>query len=325
MQPVKQQGSSSLPMQRVSVVGAQGSAVSLRKSTGQTPSTRTAIQAPAPVHQASPLRSVGHEPSSFQSRMSNVSTLSTTSCVSSSPAVQSQASLFVPPVQLPREALGNLSPAVSYMQQSCEDTYRDDPQLQNLQELRRSSGLRKVPVRSALEAMYQNGKEGILTRDRFLCAYDDLLKAQGLEPPSDAICHGVFDLFDRDGNGAVDMMEIISGVSLLCEGSEDDKVHAVFEIFDRDGDGFISMEEMYVFLSSVFKVVLTPKVMEVMHSMGVACDSADDIASVTALECFRTADLNNDGKLSVGEFKDWFYAPRSDPAFLDSPVHKLLA
>jgi hypothetical protein len=45
---------------------------------------------------------------------------------------------------------------------------------------------------------------------------------------------------------------------------------------------------------------------------------------VTALECFKTADLNHDGKLSVSEFKSWFYAPRHDPAFLFSPVRKML-
>jgi len=76
--------------------------------------------------------------------------------------------------------------------------------------------------------------------------------------------------------------------------------------------------------SPVFKVFVTPNVMGVMNSMGVTVDSAEDLASVTALECFKTADLNQDGKLSVTEFKNWFYAPRHDPSFLFSPVRKLL-
>merc|ERR1712066_605333 len=112
-----------------------------------------------------------------------------------------------------------------------------------------------------------------------------------------------------DDNGVVDMMELICGISLLCSGSEDDKIQAVFNIFDENGDGFISMDEMYKFLTSVFKVVLTPNVMAVMNSMGVQVDSAEDLASVTALECFKTADLNQDGKLSLQEFTTWFFAP----------------
>merc|ERR1719329_1879356 len=120
-------------------------------------------------------------------------------------------------------------------------------------------------------------------------------------------------------------MELICGASLLCTGTEEDKIHAVFNVFDENGDGVISMDEMFKFLTSVFKVVLTPHVMGVMNSMGVTVDSAEDLASVTALECFKSADLNQDGKLSVTEFKSWFYAPRNNPSFLFSPVRKLLA
>merc|ERR1719263_2613031 len=103
-------------------------------------------------------------------------------------------------------------------------------------------------------------------------------------------------------------MELICGISLLCQGSEDEKIQAVFDVFDENGDGVISMDEMFKFLTSVFKVVLTPNVMQVMNSMGVTVESAEDLASVTALECFKAADLNQDGKLSISEFKNWFYA-----------------
>ena len=142
--------------------------------------------------------------------------------------------------------------------------------------------------------------------------------------PSESVRNAVFDVFDKDHNNVVDMMELICGISLLCGGSEEEKIHSIFEIFDENGDGYISMDEMFKFLTSVFNVVLTPHVMSVMTSMGVTVESAEDLASVTALECFKSADLNHDGKLSVAEFKTWFYAPRNDPSLLFSPVRKLL-
>merc|ERR1712083_693918 len=166
--------------------------------------------------------------------------------------------------------------------------------------------------------------DGKLERDGFLQAYASLLATHNVDAPSAEVQNAVFDLFDRDDNRVVDLMELICGVSLLCAGTEDDKIHAVFNVFDENGDGFISMDEMYKFLTSVFKVVLTSNVMAVMNSMGVQVESPEDLASVTALECFRTADLNHDGKLSITEFKSWFYAPRNDPSFLFSPVRKLL-
>merc|ERR1712139_602547 len=123
----------------------------------------------------------------------------------------------------------------------------------------------------------------------------------GVDAPEKKVQQAVFDLFDRDDNGVVDMMELICGISLLCQGTEDDKIKAVF------------------------KVVLTPNVMGVMRGMGVEVDSAEDLASVTSLECFKAADLNQDGKLSLQEFQNWFYAPKNDPSFMFSPMRKLLA
>merc|ERR1712113_258385 len=66
----------------------------------------------------------------------------------------------------------------------------------------------------------------------------------------------------------------------------------------------------------------------VMNSMGVAVHSAEDLACLTTVECFKASDLNNDGKLSIEEFKTWFFAEDNDPSFLFSPMrlkHELIA
>lgn len=220
----------------------------------------------------------------------------------------------------------NVLAGPGYTQGAYEVKHKDDdPQLQNLKELRKTSGLKEVPVEEGLKTMKMASQDGKLTREQFLEAYKSILTVHGVSIPTSEVQNSVFDLFDRDDNGIVDLMELICGVSLLCAGTEDDKIHAVFNIFDENGDGFISMDEMYKFLTSVFKVVLTPGVIGVMNSMGVQVESPEDLASVTALECFKTSDLNHDGKLSVAEFKNWFYAPRNDPSFLFSPVRKMLS
>lgn len=212
----------------------------------------------------------------------------------------------------------------AYSEQAYQAKHHDDPQLQNLKELRKTSGLKHVPVDQGLQMLKAAAVDGKLSREQFQEAYLRILQDHNVEVPSEEVRNAVFDLFDRDDNNVVDMMELICGISLLCAGAEDDKISAVFNVFDENGDGYISMDEMFKFLTSVFKVVLTPNVISVMNSMGVLVESAEDLASVTSLECFKTADLNHDGKLSVSEFKTWFNAPRNDPSFLFSPVRKLL-
>jgi Ca2+-binding EF-hand superfamily protein len=211
-------------------------------------------------------------------------------------------------------------------QSAYETKHSHDAQLANLKEVRKKCGLKKMNVKEVCATFKEAAaaNEGKLSQDQFADVYDALLKDSGHEPVSDEVKRAVFDLFDRDDNGTVDMMELICGVSLLCKGDENAKVEAVFMMFDDNGDGFVSENEMKKFLITVFKVVCTPKVMEVVSAAGVQVTSIEDMASATVTECFSEADLDHDGKLSLAEFKRWFHAPRNDPAMLFTPVKELL-
>jgi len=199
---------------------------------------------------------------------------------------------------------------------------QEDETLITLRELRQKSSLTEVPVGSALQALKGSAVGGKLARDDFLKAYGELLATHDLQMPPEDVQSAIFGLFDRDNNGMVDMMELICGISILCGGSEEEKIHAIFNIFDENGDSYISMDEMFKFLSSVFRVVLTPQVKGALSAAGVQVVSAEDVAALTALECFKQADLNHDGKLSLSEFKSWFYSPRQDSSIL-SPMAAL--
>ena len=69
--------------------------------------------------------------------------------------------------------------------------------------------------------------------------------------PDQKVQDAVFDLFDRDDGGVVDKVELFCGISLLCQGTENDKIKAVFDVLDENSDGFISMDELLEFLEKL--------------------------------------------------------------------------
>jgi Ca2+-binding EF-hand superfamily protein len=220
-------------------------------------------------------------------------------------------------VAQPRYTLG------AYAQKGYEARHVTDEKLNNLKEVRAACGLQHIPVAAGLQIFKGIAEEGKLNKELFEKAYIDLLAAHGVSAPSADVTAAVYDLFDRDQNGIVDMMELVCAISLLCQGTEDDKIAAVFKAFDEDGDGYVSMAEMNTFLLSVFRVVLTPAVAGIMRAQGVEVDSAEDLAAVTTEECFKDADLNHDGRLSIDEFRKWFYEPSTDPSLVFSPIKNI--
>ena len=44
-----------------------------------------------------------------------------------------------------------------------------------------------------------------------------------------------FTLFDDDGDGSIDMKELIAGLEMLTNGTEADKLTFLFRVYDIDG------------------------------------------------------------------------------------------
>ena len=204
---------------------------------------------------------------------------------------------FAPPSAAPKPA----APRQSVVRSS----FNSDHRMSAIQRLRDQSGLGVQPVLSVLRHLRDSAHNDSHDRKSFGLALCQILPRS----PEPSVVDAIFELFDKDGNKRVDYLELISGVALLCGGSEEEKLSAAFSLFDSDNDGFISMTEMVSFLTSVFRVVLTPAASVTMRTLGVSVDGAEDLAAATALECFRSADKNKDGRISLSEFQEWFDAP----------------
>ena len=49
----------------------------------------------------------------------------------------------------------------------------------------------------------------------------------------------LFDLLDSNGDDAVDLCEFVSGLSIVCKGTVEEKILLSFKAIDVDGNGYI--------------------------------------------------------------------------------------
>jgi Ca2+-binding EF-hand superfamily protein len=129
------------------------------------------------------------------------------------------------------------------------------------------------------------------------------------------VLHRLFDLFDRNNDGNIDVREFYTGISLLSSGTPEEKVTLAFEAYDADGDGFISLSEMIAYFTSFFTICCDMSE-DVKVSLGHATPQQTAIA--TAQRCFTEADTDKDEKISFREFQQWFNNGNSTQRF--SPI-----
>ena len=134
--------------------------------------------------------------------------------------------------------------------------------------------------------------KGMITLKQITEMYSEYFEGDAQE----FACH-VFRAFDDDGNGVIDFREFLSSLSITSRGTLEEKLDWAFSIYDIDGDGGISKEEMTKIILSIQKMY------------GDSLKEKEPPLRRTE-RIFHQFDTNNDGVLSLSEFKD---GARSDP------------
>lgn len=139
-----------------------------------------------------------------------------------------------------------------------------------------------------------------------------------------AAAASLFEAFDTDHDGGIDLAELAAGLSVWCRGSRLEKISATFQLFDTNGDGMIDQSEMARYLSSVFRVVLSSSPEARREARGA---DPEALGEATAAHVFETADRNHDGVLSLEEFARWYERSFSslDSMLSNSDVVRVLA
>eukprot|EP00455_Lapot_gusevi_P045220 TRINITY_DN5755_c0_g2_i2.p1 TRINITY_DN5755_c0_g2~~TRINITY_DN5755_c0_g2_i2.p1 ORF type:complete len:199 (+),score=35.16 TRINITY_DN5755_c0_g2_i2:185-781(+) len=64
-----------------------------------------------------------------------------------------------------------------------------------------------------------------------------------------------FRIYDTDNSGYVDFKEIVCCLSVLCEGSSQEKMRLCFDVYDRDHSGFLEEGEIDAMAASLCKML----------------------------------------------------------------------
>merc|ERR1740115_197054 len=183
-----------------------------------------------------------------------------------------------------------------------------------LADIRRVTGLEKYSISEVLElfAAVTDG-EGYVSESNFFHCFEELIGDDISDDDKEilpVVLGKMYELFDTNDDGVLDFTELGTGLTPLVGGTQDEKAKAAFDLYDYNGDGVISLDEMTRYLTAVFKVMYAA---ESGTEAKMGCD-AGTLAMVTAEQAFKGADLNHDGKLSFGEFQNWYSSTQSGVA-----------
>lgn len=174
--------------------------------------------------------------------------------------------------------------------------------LDSLKETVEGLGLTGVHVADAM-GLFKDHGAGIFSRQQFKDTLKTVIQQYGnaaklKDAEFNAVCADLFLTFDTDQSATVDMQELFSGLSILCEGTPGEKLRVAFDLYDESGDGFIQYPELVKYLGAVFRMVLARQ--------GQSGGNVEELAQATARDCFTANDQNVDtGKLTFVQFKEW--------------------
>ena len=185
----------------------------------------------------------------------------------------------------------------------------------SMDEIRRLTGLGGRDVREVLVnfADLVDVRANTIGRDDFNFGFGQLMGTtdaaeaggRGGDERATYVLARLYDIFDRDGSGVVDFIELGAALSVLCGGSSVERARAAFDLHDVNGDGVITFEEMETHMLSVFKVAFAsdPSVQVKARGLG-----PSDLARISTRRAFDDADADRNGVLTWDEFKRWFVA-----------------
>jgi Ca2+-binding EF-hand superfamily protein len=220
-------------------------------------------------------------------------TSSTVSTPNSIPAIPerkpSSKELIAMNKRKPKLQLSNSFIGIPQLQESISDNKE-----QSLKTIAGNIRLTESELRTVLDdfrEVSRKSKEGSIDKETFF----DLLEKTLKQRFNLTFFETIYNAFDADGNGTIDLVEIATGLSNLLRGDNETMIRMVFGLFDVNEDHSIQMEEMIDFF--------TKSMMGNAKMSGYKLTTQRKKALEEHLErIFSATDLDKNGTIDFDEF-----------------------
>jgi len=177
--------------------------------------------------------------------------------------------------------------------------------IKTLEELKETTNLGKIFVLDAVNFFKEKNKTGFINRvdfkENMLC----LLKKFALDVDLnrthfDDVIMKIFNLFDMNKNGIVNIDEVALACSVLCKGSVGDKAKILFDYYDLNGDKLISFTELVNYFKCFFQLSIKSS------NKNFDLFDLDTLSQETAKNCFASLKIDViKGQIDLSQFRKW--------------------
>jgi Ca2+-binding EF-hand superfamily protein len=135
---------------------------------------------------------------------------------------------------------------------------------------------------------------------------------ESLEIQNVEISNRLFNIFDKDKSGSIDITEFMETIEDIISGSDKDKIKFAFNLHDLDDSGFIDKTELKIFIEQSF----------LKNSL----DYDEFQLDLLVEEFFKRTDKDKSGTIDFGEFLDVAHSyPDFIEGFAVNPVSWLIS
>jgi len=193
-----------------------------------------------------------------------------------------------------------------------------------VQEFSEKTGLIKIEPKHAGNLFLQYSEDGLLEKKNFDRCVRQLIPGQSLTAEEkqkySGLLSAIFFAYDRDGSSQVDVLEFMSGFTLLCSGNKSSKLAYAFDLLDEDEDGRLSRRGLWRFLRSFLSILMSLSEQKSSLVANHMITLTDEGAVWIAAKIFQETKLEEKNKIGFEELASWY----TDGGYKISPWLELL-